>query len=91
MAKKKTASQPAARLLALAAELNLDRAKVPVTGSRTYLFCGEKVYLLYTDCPTEQTARTAENFTQAELAWLAEDFQQNGLEQKARALKGGLL
>ncbi len=75
-----------ARLVALATELDRDSTKVPVTGSRTYLFRGKKVFLLYTDCPTEEKARTAENFNPAELAWLAEDLELNGLEKKARAI-----
>jgi hypothetical protein len=86
MAKK--TDKNVARLVALATELNRKRTKVPVSGSRTYLFRGKKVKLLYTDCPTEETARVAENFNATELAWLAEDLEVNGLEKKARAMCG---
>ena len=71
-------------LIDLAAEINRKRSLIPVTGSRSYLFIGNVVYLIYGECATKETARKAENFNAAELSMLAEDRAHNGLEQKAR-------
>lgn len=71
-------------LLALAEEMNFSRAYIPVTGSRTYLFMGKKVYMLYTDCPTKETARKAEKWNALELTWLALDRERHNLERKVR-------
>lgn len=71
-------------LLALAAEMNFKRSIIPITESRSYLFVGKKVYMLYTDCPTKETARKCEQWNATELTWLALDRERYGLESKVR-------
>lgn len=71
-------------LLELAEEMNYNRAIIPVTGSRSYLFMGKKVYMLYGDCPTKETARKAEKWNAVEVGWLADDRTVQYLERKIR-------
>ncbi len=72
-------------LLELAEEMNYNRAIIPITGSRSYLFMpGRKVYMLYGDCPTKETARKAEKWNKIELGWLADDRKVQNLEWKIR-------
>lgn len=71
-------------LLDLAEEMNYTRSIIPITGSRSYLFMGKKVYMLYGDCPTKETARKCEKWNPVEVAWLADDRAVQYLERKIR-------
>jgi len=71
-------------LLALAGEMGYKRALIAVTGDRSYLFEGKRVYMLYSGCPTKETARRAEKWNAVEVAWLTDDREYQYLERKIR-------
>jgi len=71
-------------LLALAGEMDYKWALIAITGDRSYLFTGKKVYMLYTRCPTKETARRAEKWNAVEVAYLAEDRECQYVERKIR-------
>jgi len=71
-------------LLALAGEMDYKRALIAITGDRSYLFAGKRGYMIYSDCPTQETARRAEKWNAVEVAYLAEDRECQYIERKIR-------